>query len=90
MVSEIGVRELKTLPETSTTRTATIAEKWHQCMKLFVKLTTTKSSEQGKCSTFLGQAGRDIYNTLTLTEDKMDKINVLSPHSKHIASQNKI
>ena len=40
----------------------------------------TKSSEKEKCSAFLyviGQAGRDIYNTITLTENETDKIDVL-------------
>ena len=47
----IRVRKLKNPPgdfDFSTTRTATIAEKWHQGMKLLIKLTMTKSSEQGK------------------------------------------
>jgi len=67
----------------ATTRTATIAEKWcqwKQTMQLFIELTMTKSSEKEKYNAFLyviGQAGRDIYNTITLTEDETDKINVL-------------
>ena len=33
-----------------------------------------------KCSTFLyiiGQAGRDVYNTMTLTEEETNKIDIL-------------
>ena len=67
----------------STSGPTTIAEKWHQwkqTMQLFIELTMTKSSEKEKCSAFLyviGQAGRDIYNTMTLTEKETGKIDVL-------------
>ena len=67
----------------ATTGTATIVEKWHQwkqTMQLFIELTMTKSSDKEKCSAFLyviGQAGRDIYNTMTLTEEETSKIDVL-------------
>ena len=67
----------------STTGATNIAEKWwqwKQTMQLFIELTMTKSTDKEKCSAFLyviGQAGRDIYNTMTLTEDETDKIEVL-------------
>ena len=67
----------------ATTGTATIAEKWRQwkqTMQLFIELTMTKSSDKEKCSAFLyviGQAGRDIYNTMTLMEEETNKIDVL-------------
>ena len=67
----------------STSGPATIAEKWHrwkQMMQLFIELTVMKSSEKEKCSAFLyviGQASRDIHNTMTLREDETDKIDVL-------------
>lgn len=37
-----------------------------------------QESEKEKCSAFLiGPAGRDVYNTMTLTEEETDKIDVL-------------
>ena len=67
----------------STSGPTTIAEKWRQwkqTMQLFIELTMTKSLEKEKCSTFLyviGQAGRDKYNTMTLTDEETGKIDVL-------------
>ena len=53
---------------------------WKQTMKLYIKLTMTGKSEKEKCSAFLytiGQAGRDIYNTMTFSEEEQDKIDIL-------------
>ena len=66
----------------STTSTSDIAEtwrKWKQTMELYLQLCLNKKSEK-KCSAFLyiiGQAGRDIYNAMTLQDDDRDKIDVL-------------
>jgi len=49
-------------------------------MQLFIELTMMKSSEKEKCSALLyviGQSGREIYNTMTLTEEETNKIDVL-------------
>ena len=49
-------------------------------MQLFIELSMPKNSEKEKCSAFLytiGQAGRDVYNTMQLTEEERDKIEVL-------------
>ena len=40
----------------------------------------SQKTEKEKCSAFLctiGQAGRDVYNTMTLTEEETNKIDVL-------------
>ena len=40
----------------------------------------TEHAEKEKCSAFLytiGQAGRDVYNTMRLTEEETDKIEIL-------------
>ena len=61
----------------------TVAEKWRQwkqTMQLFIDLTMSKNTEKEKCSAFLytiGQAGRDVYNTMTLGEEEADKIDIL-------------
>ena len=61
----------------------TIAERWRQwkqTMQLFIELIMPRKSEREKCSVFLytiGQAGRDVYNTMQLTEEETDKIDVL-------------
>jgi len=76
---------LKPLPELDflTTSPMTIAEKWwqwKQTMQLFIELSMKDRSEKEKCSAFLytiGQAGRDIHNTMTLTDDERDKIDIL-------------
>jgi len=49
-------------------------------MQLFIELSMPRKSEREKCSAFLytiGQAGRDMHNTMQLTEEKTDKIDVL-------------
>ena len=67
----------------STTGPTTIAEKWRQwkeTMQLYIELCMPKHSEKEKCSTFLymiGQSGRDIHNTMTLTGGELDKNDVL-------------
>ena len=53
---------------------------WKQTMKLYIELTMTGKSEKEKCCAFLytiGQAGRDIYNTMTFSEEEQDKIDIL-------------
>ena len=55
-------------------------QKWKQTMELYLQLCMDEKSEKEKCSVFLcviGQTGHDIYNAMTLPEDKRDKINVL-------------
>jgi len=76
--------------------TTTIAEKWRQwkqTMQLFIDLTMSQKTEKEQCSAFLytiGQAGRDVYNTMTLTEEETNKIDVLfTKNLKHIVSRNK-
>ena len=60
----------------------TIAERWRrwkQTMRLFIELAMADKSEKEKCSAFLytiGQAGRDVYNTMRLTEET-NKIDIL-------------
>ena len=67
----------------STTDGANVSEKWQkwkQTMELYLKLAMSKKSEKEKCDTFLyiiGQAGRDIYNTMTFTEDESNKLDIL-------------
>jgi len=52
----------------------TIAERWRQwkqTMQLFIELSMPNKSEKEKCSAFfytIGQAGRDIYNTIATTD----------------------
>jgi len=49
-------------------------------MQLFINLTMSTKTKKEKCSAFLytiGQAGRDVYNTMTLTEEETNKIDVL-------------
>ena len=61
----------------------TIAERWlqwKQMMQLFIELSMPKKPKREKCSAFLytiDQAGRDVYNTMTLTEEETDKIDIL-------------
>ena len=67
----------------STTGARDVAEtwrKWKQTMELYLQLCLAKKSEKEKCSTFLyiiGQAGRDIFNAMTLQDNERDKISVL-------------
>ena len=76
---------LKPPPELdlSSTGPTTIAERWRQwkqTMQLFIELSMADKSEKEKCSVFLytiGQAGRDVYNTMTLSEGDRNKIDVL-------------
>jgi len=75
----------KLLPELdfSTTGPTTIAEKWQQwkqTMQLFIELSMKDRSVKEKYSAFLytiGQAGRDIHNTMTLTGNEQNKIDIL-------------
>ena len=49
-------------------------------MQLFIELSMVDKSEKEKCSIFLytiGQTGRDVYNTMTLTDGERDKISTL-------------
>jgi len=49
-------------------------------MLLFIELSMPKNSKKEKCNAFLytiGQAGRDMYKTMQLTEEETDKIEVL-------------
>ena len=53
---------------------------WKQIMKLFIELTMEVKSEKEKCSAFLymiGQTERDIYNTMTLSDEEREKIDML-------------
>ena len=67
----------------STTGHTSLPERWRQwkqTMQLYIELTMKNKSQKEKCSAFLytiGQAGRDIYNTMTLSEEEQDKIEVL-------------
>ena len=77
--------QLKPPPELdfSTTGHTSLPEKWRQwkqTMQLYIDLTMKNKSQKEKCSAFLytiGQAGRDVYNTMTLSEEEQDKIDVL-------------
>ena len=76
---------LKPPPELdfSTTGHTTLPERWRQwkeTMQLFIELSMGRKTEKEKCSAFLytiGQAGRDIYNTMNLSEDEQGKIDIL-------------
>ena len=49
-------------------------------MELYIQLCLEGKSEKEKCNIFLyviGQAGRDIYNTMTLQENERNKIDIL-------------
>ena len=49
-------------------------------MQLYIDLTMKIKSQKEKCSIFvytIGQAGRDVYNTITFSEEEQDKINML-------------
>lgn len=67
----------------STTEGTNVAEKWRkwkQTMELYLTLSMTGKSEKEKCGAFLyiiGQAGRDVYNTMTFSDEEKDKIAVL-------------
>ena len=67
----------------STTGHTSLPERWRQwkqTMQLYIELTMKNKSQKEKCSAFLytiGQAGRDVYNTMTLSEEEQDKIEVL-------------
>lgn len=54
-------------------------QKWRQTMNLYIKLAKSEKSEKDKCGAFLyiiGQIGCDIYNIMTSTEDKVDKLSI--------------
>ena len=61
----------------------TIVERWQRykkTMRLFIELAMADKSEKEKCSAFLytiGQAGLDVYNTMRLTEEETNKIDIL-------------
>jgi len=67
----------------STTSARNVAgtwRKWKQTMELYLQLCLSKKSKKEKCSTFLyviGQAGRDIFNAMTLQDIERDKIDIL-------------
>ena len=67
----------------STTDGANVAEKWRkwiQTMELYLKLAMSGKSEKSKCEVFLytvGKVGRDIFNTMSFTEDETDKLDIL-------------
>ena len=77
--------QLKPPPELdfSTTGHTSLPERWRQwkqTMQLYIELTMKNKSQKEKCSVFLyaiGQTGRDVYHTMTLSEDEQDKIDVL-------------
>ncbi len=77
--------QLKPPPELdfSTTGRTSLPERWRQwkqTMQLYIELTMKNKSQKEKCSVFLytiGQTGRDVYHTMTLSEDEQDKIDVL-------------
>ena len=55
-------------------------KRWRQTMRLMLQGTLSKKDEKQQCGYFLlylGQNGRDIYNTWTLTSAETDKIDVL-------------
>ncbi|KAL5488586.1 hypothetical protein EMCRGX_G017553 [Ephydatia muelleri] len=65
------------------TDSVTLAEKWRrwrQTMELYLNLSIPDKSDKEKCSIFLyliGQTGRDIHSTMTLTNEEKDKIGIL-------------
>ena len=55
-------------------------KRWKQTMRLMLQGPLSKKDEKQQCGYFLlyvGQNGRDIYNTWTLTSEETDKIDVL-------------
>nr|XP_034322405.1 uncharacterized protein K02A2.6-like [Crassostrea gigas] len=54
--------------------------KWEQTMRLFLNIAMHERDEKDKCSAFLyiiGQDGREIFNTMTISQDDKDKIEPL-------------
>ena len=63
----------------ATSEPITIAQRWWH-WKLLIELSMPRKSEREKCNTFLytiGQAGRDMHNTMQLTEGETEKIDIL-------------
>ena len=55
-------------------------KRWKQTMRLMLRGPLSEKDEKQQRGYFLlyvGQNGRDIYNTLTLTSEETDKIDVL-------------
>ena len=67
----------------STTDSVSIQEKWRkwrQAMALYLQFSMSEKTEKERCGTFLyliGQSGRDIYYTMTITDAEKDKLDVL-------------
>ena len=78
-------QHLKPPPEMdfSTTDGANVAERWRQwkqTMELYLKLAMSGKAKKDKCDAFLyiiGQAGRDVYNTMTFTDEERNKLDIL-------------
>ena len=54
--------------------------KWEQTMKLYLDITMNDRDEKDKCSAFLyiiGQEGREIFNTMTIPDEDVDKLDTL-------------
>ncbi|XP_062570142.1 uncharacterized protein LOC134232211 [Saccostrea cucullata] len=54
--------------------------KWEQTMKLYLNIAMHERNEKDKCSAFLyiiGQEGREIFNTMTIPDEDIDKIDTL-------------
>ena len=67
----------------STTDSISIQEKWRkwrQAMELYLQFSMSEKTEKERCGAFLyliGQSGRDVYNTMTITNAEKDKLDVL-------------
>jgi hypothetical protein len=51
--------------------------KWEQTMRLYLNIAMHERDEKDQCSAFLyiiGQDGREIFNTMTISQDDKDKI----------------
>ena len=66
----------------STTDSISIQEKWRkwrQAMELYLQFSMSEKTEKERCGAFLyliGQSGRDVYNTMTITNAEKDKLDV--------------
>ena len=70
-------------PDLSTTDSVSIQEKWRkwrQAMELYLQFSMSEKTEKERCGAFLyliGQSGRDVYYTMTITDAEKDKLDVL-------------
>lgn len=49
-------------------------------MELYLQFSMSEKTEKERCGAFLyliGQSGRDVYNTMTITDAEKDKLDVL-------------